>query len=158
MHGAAQHLQAPVHQLGLLGHRYHIWCTDLGVSLRCMRHSSIYGVQSHTKLAPPLLQGCHMLQPAVAAAPVAAAGHPAATGSLQNCRPVRGLFVIARQRKSFQNASGPSLPLLQGLRAVPGGTSGLVGWQVAAKKGHRQHVTLGTVQQVCTIAASSTSS
>lgn len=42
---------------------------------------------------------------------------------------------------------GPGLPLPQGLRVV-GGAKELTGWQVAAKKGHRQHVPLGTVQQV----------
>jgi hypothetical protein len=44
-------------------------------------------------------------------------------------------------------AHSPGLPLTLGLRVI-GGVQRLTGWKVAAKKGHKQRIALGTVQQV----------
>lgn len=64
-------------------------------------------------------------------------------------REARGQGLIARQSRSSRVVNDPGLPLVQGLLAVPDGAKGLVGWTVAARKSHRRHVPLGSVQQVC---------
>jgi hypothetical protein len=64
-------------------------------------------------------------------------------------RIARGHLWVAKQSRSSRLAGDPGLPLLQGLLAVPHGAKGLVGWTVAAKKSQKQHLLLGSVQQVC---------
>jgi hypothetical protein len=109
-------------------------------------------------------QGGAVAVAAAAAAAAAAAPRTVGLSNTASCsnppaarvvkyRIARGQLLVAKQSRSFRLASEPGLPLPQGLLAIPDGAKGLIGWTVAAKKVHKQHATIGSVQQVRTLVA-----